>query len=1039
MKIFSETLVSRSKLLIVNSLAVLFFLFWDPSVLTAQDLPRSECQAIYAKAVAYDKAGDYKNAILKYNAVKACDPNFKLKADLIILTVFTKLNTLREQAEKDKQKAVLAQSHEKKAKQELQKALEKAKIQEKKADSLRIVAELGRKKTDSLRIVAELGQRKADNLSKYYKRKAEQADRVLLLRISEYMHLKHAEDDVAERIYNENLSDTSVYGWSKSQILAMESQDAITTIAVSPDGQRIFTGDSYGVGMLWDLDGYRLESFIGHYGSIVSACFSPDGKTILTASQDKTVNLWTLDGKLVRTLFTIENEQGISYAAFSEDAQKILTVGYNEKTATLWDTAGIVLKTFKGHDSRLTALDFSANGQYILTGSADSTTHLYAITGELIKIFNSHESTVLAVAISPNGEYIATTSSDTAVWLWDKQGRTVTHFKDNTKVTTLSFSENNAYLLMGSADGRVHLWHWADTTMQTLKGHKQYVSAVAFVPRSNYAVSAAYDRTLRLWDLRTDKLFEDNIHLQDKGDMEVYFSPDDYMFAVLSKNGDLRIYTPDNKLLLSYKEEGIDEIVKATFSPDSKSMLIATRNQKMKLLNLKDTTLLVFQADSLMRDAIIALAFSADGQFILSQTRQDKRSPFNNFLPVKLWNRQGQLLKKMSNIEGDLEGFSANGQSFLTLYANEIFEWNLAGQVSDNYGLKAQYFSAESNGNPYVFQKQKRVAFIGYDNKIRVFNDLGVPLRTYPSPDTVTALCMTGDGQRIAIGGKDGTVRIWDTSGYLVKVLPRQKSSILALNFLPDNQEIWVCTVGGQIAIYNMTPIQSYSLFQLNNLGLKLEPEDILNISNALIEEQENKKELDKRNNENNAKRYKAQNEARKKQREKYLQLLKEIVKTQKATVEEMRSYLPSVLRFTKPELDSNNYQAAETLFQLYLVQKDSIKFRTVIANNYNSLAWNQLLSKEYAAAEKSLRRGLAIDSTTIILYTNLAPCLLFQGKFEAAKAEYLRWKDKAFNQQDLATFRDAFWADFRSFEDADCIPPERLADVAAIKKLLEK
>ena len=152
-----------------------------------------------------------------------------------------------------------------------------------------------------------------------------------------------------------------------------------------------------------------------------------------------------------------------------------------------------------------------------------------------------------------------------------------------------------------------------------------------------------------------------------------------------------------------------------------------------------------------------------------------------------------------------------------------------------------------------------------------------------------------------------------------------------------------------------------------------------------------------------------------------------------------MRSYLPSVLRFTKPELDSNNYQAAETLFQLYLVQKDSIKFRTVIANNYNSLAWNQLLSKEYAAAEKSLRRGLAIDSTTIILYTNLAPCLLFQGKFEAAKAEYLRWKDKAFNQQDLATFRDAFWADFRSFEDADCIPPERLADVAAIKKLLEK
>ena len=1053
MKIFfpylsvSFTVFSRSKLLIVNSLVVIFFLFWDPSVLTAQDLPKASCQAIYNKAVEFEKAGNFEKAILRYNAVKACDPNFKLKADSIILTIFRKVEARwkqaqkdKEQAEKEKKKAVLAQLQEQKAKQELEKqitvtneALREAKIQKGKA---------------------ELGERKAANLSKYYKQKSEQADRVLPTRIIEYMHIKHPEDNIAELLYKENLSDTTIQEWSRSEILTYGV--TVTTIAVSPNGQLIFTGDASGIGTLWGIEGNRLQTFIGHYTSIISACFSPDNKTILTASLDRTVNLWNLEGELIRTLFTAD--LGISYAAFSADAQKILIANYNKPNATLRDTSGKILQTFKGYGSQLTALALSADGQYVLTGSMDSIARLYNATGELIKVFNGEhqQGRILSVAISPNGQYIATSSSDTSVWLWNKQGVGILRFKHYDKVYSMNFSENNDYLLTGSADDSVRLFHWSDTTKLVLGGHSRAVSAVAFVPNSPYVISAAYDKSVHLWDSRPDRLFKDTILLKDKVKMEIYLSPNDSMFAVLSRRGELKIYTPDNKLLQTYKEEGTNAIVKAVFSPDSKAVLIATRDREIKLMDLENNMLQTFEGYNDVKDSIVALAFSPDGNFILSQSSTKNQRYGRDIFQVKLWNKQGQLLKTMDNIVGVLDGFLGGNESFLThsINYNALLEWSLKSETSryksDNFKYFGSYGVRSDTLVTYISPKYHRVITGSLDSRVRVFNDSGGLVREYPTQKgVITALSMSSNGQRIAVGSRDNMVRIWDTSGYLVKVLPRQENSILALTFSPDNQKIWVCTEGGKIAIYAIKPIQLYSFLQLNNLGVTLEPDDLINIKDELWADQKEQEKREKRMTDNQLRRNKIKIETIKKENERWLKKqaedkrrLKEIAKSKNANPKEVHDYLIIVLNLARNEADSvirkDYYQSEAVLFDLYIAKKDSLNERAM-ANYYNSLAWNQILRKEYKAAETSLKRGIAIDSTTQILYTNVAPCLLFQGKFEEAKAQYLYWKDKDYRRLDYQTYKDVFWSDFRAFEDADCIPPERLADVAAIKKLLSQ
>jgi hypothetical protein len=107
------------------------------------------------------------------------------------------------------------------------------------------------------------------------------------------------------------------------------------------------------------------------------------------------------------------------------------------------------------------------------------------------------------------------------------------------------------------------------------------------------------------------------------------------------------------------------------------------------------------------------------------------------------------------------------------------------------------------------------------------------------------------------------------------------------------------------------------------------------------------------------------------------------------------------------------------------------------LANNLNSIAWDQLLEGKFAEAEATLRRGIALDSANLYLPSNLPLSLLLQGKYEAAEKEYRRLKDKPFRLLGLSFFKDAFLQDLKEFKFKGRIPKERQPDVEKIKQLL--
>uniref|UniRef100_A0AAR2J4Y2 Autophagy-related protein 16 domain-containing protein n=1 Tax=Pygocentrus nattereri TaxID=42514 RepID=A0AAR2J4Y2_PYGNA len=121
---------------------------------------------------------------------------------------------------------------------------------------------------------------------------------------------------------------------------------------------------------------------------------------------------------------------------------------------------------------------------------------------------DAHDGEVNAVRFSPGSRLLATGGMDRRVKLWEVVAG---HCEpkgaltgSNAGITSIEFDSAGSYLLAASNDFASRIWTMDDYRLRhTLTGHSGKVLSARFLLDNARIVSGSYDRTLKLWDLRS--------------------------------------------------------------------------------------------------------------------------------------------------------------------------------------------------------------------------------------------------------------------------------------------------------------------------------------------------------------------------------------------------------------------------------------------------------------------------------------------------------------------------------------------------------
>jgi WD40 repeat protein/tRNA A-37 threonylcarbamoyl transferase component Bud32 len=282
----------------------------------------------------------------------------------------------------------------------------------------------------------------------------------------------------------------------------------VRNVAVSADGRYLLSASGDGTARVWEVEtGRELRRLTGHTEPVLAVAFSPDATRALSGGTDRTMRLWD-----VRTGEQLRCFRGhaadVHAVAFAPDGKHAASGGL-DGTIRLWrlDT-GAEAHCFTGHRVGILGVTYLPGGNQLVSASNDGTARLWDIAAKKeIRRFKGHTHEVMGAALSPDARRLVTGSHDGTVRLWDVAGgKELDRLDAEMNVTCVAFSPDERRVLFGGWVGArerpLRVWDLeSGKVVCHLQGHTGRVSSAAFLPDGVRVVSAAEDRTVRLWQL----------------------------------------------------------------------------------------------------------------------------------------------------------------------------------------------------------------------------------------------------------------------------------------------------------------------------------------------------------------------------------------------------------------------------------------------------------------------------------------------------------------------------------------------------------
>ena len=351
--------------------------------------------------------------------------------------------------------------------------------------------------------------------------------------------------------------------------------------------------------------------------------------------------------------------------------------------------AGNALNLLIYLDSKLSKIDFSGLwiSQAYLQGkrlpSVNFSNSHFANT-----VFTETFGGILSLAFDPTQNiFVAGTASD-EIRFWELNNWTpLRSLRGHSDwVRAVAFTSGGTLIATGSEDQTVRLWEvGTGRCLNVLLGHTSWVCSVAFSPDGNLLASCGDDQTVRLWNTSTGQsIFV--LHGHTDKVKSVAFSPDGALLASGSEDQTIRLWEVNTGKCFRILQEHAGWVMSVAFSPDGTLLASGGSDQTVRLweTNTGRCSHIFSGHNNLVR----CVAFSPDGKHLAS-SGEDRT--------VQIWEvNTGERIHILNGHTNRIRSISYNPSTGILASCDDdgnILLWNMFNQY--------QLIQTLRNARPY--------------------------------------------------------------------------------------------------------------------------------------------------------------------------------------------------------------------------------------------------------------------------------------------------------------------------------------------------
>jgi len=577
--------------------------------------------------------------------------------------------------------------------------------------------------------------------------------------------------------------------------------------AVSPDGKRAadwFAGKI----RVWDTStGTTVGVSSQRFQVEPGVAFHPDGTEMVVFEPiGSKVEVWDANtGKVLRTL-GVHDEKSLGRpqgaVVYNRTGTLLLTMNQTNATAKVWDaTTGKVRFVLPKQGNGLWAGAFSPDDKRILIAHTDGAADVWDMEKEeRVLDLKGHTGMLRAAAFTPDGSKLVTSGAD-GVRVWNAEsGAPLKTFATKVGIVfSLAVDRTGTKLLTGSMDRTVQMWEIASgEPIATLRGHTQWVRAVAFTDDGAGVVSGGDGEAGRVWRFPSLPTGIVGLGAWNQSTANAVGITADGTRLVASGHGVVGVWDTRTGAPVPLRLPGVESIATTFVSPDGAH----------------------------------AAAFQGKSKGVLGTIR--KLNPVGGVVELETGDFGTYAPQAMS--------FSPDGKLFAGSDGSRVFVWD-----TSTGKILARYTGHTRQVHHITLGSTGRVASIGEDFSFRVWEaTTGKQLHARSAADrsgrsafnrdgtrivttclgellicdtetltpqlkisgNATALAFDRDGTRLVVGQQVGDVKVFDArTGIELLTLRGHSGFVAVVGFSPDGQRLLTVGADGTARTWETAPL----------------------------------------------------------------------------------------------------------------------------------------------------------------------------------------------------------------------------------------